>query len=1093
SHQNAGNSENLKSKSYEDILATTILNKIVEKSQLTKPSSYEAEGLRNSQTKKSIKATCEFKLGPDGQSKQTLFTSGGGDVEEVNGWSGGGRTSLLCTTVEHIEEVITRYSPNEYETEETAECASSLKNNTTQSGVSKTLSGVKYSEGVHHRAACPELGRDIVDGSALLEENRFNSDDEFNIGIEFINDLESWQENWLFQKKKLPRTHNARSSVHHPVPVPMLVPCPGPDQTCRTLIGDVDAEETSDLSECSDSMYDDPIFKTSSPKTAASSKPRSGSKSRRSDSLKVVGSSSSDEDEDNTEDRWIEAKNKKLLLSTSPVDSGEGSLEMLTEEESSLPLDDHGHELSSRIKPARPVPKPRNSAAKSSSKHGEDATSVQNKNKPDNKLSQNSESNTISNESVSRDSQCLTNTTQSFIENERNAPSNEYTKQEIKTNGIIPNKTEHLSKDMVKNDDDNVKIKLHTKTTKHNRSSDLISNSESAFNQENTIIQKANDNINEKHNVFNNGHTKMNKVLLKDSEEINNNINNERSKSGETGIQYRNIENHTNRTLPDKQIEISTKTESKDLNNSTNTNNNAKDEQIQNRNHCQNVDHKDAINPEEINDSINKTKFNNKAKLGELENITKSIEKKENVPEKIVEKHSKFHGEEHTIINSDKCINMNDEIERRNSTESKGIVNQSNKDINGAFNQSTNEGVNQSSHGLIEEEESIAKESYDREHEAEMREIEILNTPPKPGTIAEREHAKWLQAVPLENNPYSKENIEKRSRQKLFDISRSTSSDQTESNEETDQSRSESIIVTSSSSPDLIKRYSRDYYINNSLGNTPSHLSTSNTSLSSLGGGKPVAHPIKLVASSTPRTLPQSKPRSKELDDLKRPANVSVHVEVDLCRWQSLSSISSSSSSSSSSPLLLTRSPSSSTFARRSSSPPASSRRPCVEVGSWGDHGNGENGGGNADWRNLPSVKQLAARYMSQENLNEKPPPEPTPRASPPKCLNIVTKSSPIKQVHSLTARSISREFREGLKQQKPLPLSKNDLLAGNTGRNRKQLATALDIINDLDEVLKVTPKLDNEKNDDVSDDSGTVSPTVQFYENKLNFMGNED
>uniref|UniRef100_A0A8D8WRN4 Uncharacterized protein n=2 Tax=Cacopsylla melanoneura TaxID=428564 RepID=A0A8D8WRN4_9HEMI len=124
---------------------------------------------------------------------------------------------------------------------------------------------------------------------------------------------------------------------------------------------------------------------------------------------------------------------------------------------------------------------------------------------------------------------------------------------------------------------------------------------------------------------------------------------------------------------------------------------------------------------------------------------------------------------------------------------------------------------------------------------------------------------------------------------------------------------------------------------------------------------------------------------------------------------------------------------------------------------------------------------------MSQENLNEKPP-EPTPRASPPKCLNIITKSSPMKQVHSLTARSISREFREGLKQQKPLTLSKNDLLAGNTGRNRKQLATALDIINDLDEVLKVTPMLEKEKDADVSDDSGTVSPTVQFYENKLNF-----
>uniref|UniRef100_A0A8D8RW40 E3 ubiquitin-protein ligase hyd n=1 Tax=Cacopsylla melanoneura TaxID=428564 RepID=A0A8D8RW40_9HEMI len=887
-HPKSGNPENLKSKSYEDILATTILNKIVEKSQLTKqeatPSEASStEGRRNSQTKKSIKATCEFKLGPDGRSRQTLFTStsaDGGDVEEVNGWTGGGRTSLLCTTVEHIEEVITRYSPNEYEAEE-SECTSSLKP-TNQSEVSKTLSGVQYSEGVHHRAPCPELGRDIVDGSALLEENRFNSDEEFNIGIEFINDLETWQENWLFQKKKLSRSHSARSSVHHPVPVPMLVPCPGPDQTCRTLIGDVDAEETSDLSECSDSMYDDPIFKTSSPK-AASSKPRSSSKSRRSSSLKVVGSSSSEEDEDNTEDRWIEARNKELLLSTSPVDSGEGSLEMLTEEESSLPLSNTGRDN----KPVRPVPKPRKSATKSNSKvdlkmNNSEPNTITNGTRPNN---------TISNEPPgSKNGRCKTKTTtQTFLENERNAPSNGKTEQEIKTNGVIPNKTKHLPEDLTKDDGTqrNSKSKL-TQTSKHNRNGDSKPNSDSEV-RKNATNQRTNDTMDEKHNDLNIKHKDTNEEVI-DSKEINNNTNKQPSKTSETDIQ--NNEKHTNRTLPDGQIDRTTKTEVKDLNKSTNTKNNTKGDQNTTRNHTQKVYHnKEVVKPEETDDKHNEkdcdpkstvhkkdnTKCYSKdivdeSKQVEPENIPKSIKKEENVPEQIGEKYS--NGDTHTNINADKCNNTNGEIERRNSKETNGIVNQSNKDINGAFNQSANEGANQSTNGLIEE-EPIAKESYDREQEAEMREIEILNTPPKPGTIAEREHAKWLSAVPMENNPYSKENIEKRNRQKLFDISRSTSSDQTESNEETDHSRSESIIVTSSSSPDLIKRYSRDYYINNSLGNTPSHISTSNTSLSSLGGGKPVAHPIKLMASSTPSSRPQPKQRSKELDDLKRPANVS--------------------------------------------------------------------------------------------------------------------------------------------------------------------------------------------------------------------------
>lgn len=40
---------------------------------------------------------------------------------------------------------------------------------------------------------------------------------------------------------------------------------------------------------------------------------------------------------------------------------------------------------------------------------------------------------------------------------------------------------------------------------------------------------------------------------------------------------------------------------------------------------------------------------------------------------------------------------------------------------------------------LLKEDDDIAKESYDREHEAEMREIEILNTPPKPGKIDKKE------------------------------------------------------------------------------------------------------------------------------------------------------------------------------------------------------------------------------------------------------------------------------------------------------------------------------------------------------------------
>ncbi|EEC16714.1 titin, putative [Ixodes scapularis] len=77
------------------------------------------------------------------------------------------------------------------------------------------------------------------------------------------------------------------------------------------------------------------------------------------------------------------------------------------------------------------------------------------------------------------------------------------------------------------------------------------------------------------------------------------------------------------------------------------------------------------------------------------------------------------------------------------------------------------------------------------------------------GSIAEREHAKWLNAVPLRNNPYSTENLAKRA----------------------SQSRRESLATTKASSfegaadeegeddafspPPLPSSYLRDYYVNN--------------------------------------------------------------------------------------------------------------------------------------------------------------------------------------------------------------------------------------------------------------------------------------
>lgn len=69
--------------------------------------------------------------------------------------------------------------------------------------------------------------------------------------MDLVFPVESWEENWLFQRRKV-QTQQADS-------VAMLVPNPSADY--KALIGDKDAEDTSDLSECSSAQADEDIEK----------------------------------------------------------------------------------------------------------------------------------------------------------------------------------------------------------------------------------------------------------------------------------------------------------------------------------------------------------------------------------------------------------------------------------------------------------------------------------------------------------------------------------------------------------------------------------------------------------------------------------------------------------------------------------------------------------------------------------------------------------------------------------------------------------------------------------------------------------------
>ncbi|XP_018313966.1 uncharacterized protein [Mycetomoellerius zeteki] len=104
--------------------------------------------------------------------------------------------------------------------------------------------------------------------------------------------------------------------------------------------------------------------------------------------------------------------------------------------------------------------------------------------------------------------------------------------------------------------------------------------------------------------------------------------------------------------------------------------------------------------------------------------------------------------------------------------------------------------------------------TIDKNHVDMISENDPLSTPPRPGTIAEREHKKWENAPPIENNPYSEESIRKRCLERQY----SKNSDIPGAHYELTKLNEVSLETPTSvdiSRPD-IKRFGRDYYINQS-------------------------------------------------------------------------------------------------------------------------------------------------------------------------------------------------------------------------------------------------------------------------------------
>lgn len=226
----APEARNVAENSYEDVLATAILNKVIEKFQKE-----QVDGNSNVLPGKPVSTKCALSESEAGLDEGV--EEGCSSLEPLSQDDCSSDCSASCsrrvrnqpeplslTIEERIEEVTTYASDEDHRENDVLP----IKN--------------------AHRVPFPELGMDIIDPSQESDSQDELDTPRTHIGL--VSPIESWEENWLFQKKRVQTQAD---------PVAMLVPNPSAD--FKALIGDKDAEDTSDLSECSSAQSDEEIEK----------------------------------------------------------------------------------------------------------------------------------------------------------------------------------------------------------------------------------------------------------------------------------------------------------------------------------------------------------------------------------------------------------------------------------------------------------------------------------------------------------------------------------------------------------------------------------------------------------------------------------------------------------------------------------------------------------------------------------------------------------------------------------------------------------------------------------------------------------------
>ncbi|XP_050425067.1 uncharacterized protein LOC126836086 isoform X2 [Adelges cooleyi] len=316
--------EDLDEKNYEDLLATAILNKIVS----------------NSQTKKRVSdGNPRYGKLPTRSSGSSLNSLCSKRTDDS--WGSNASPERLSFTVEErVAQVTTTsynhtYSDVEGDYDDGYNEGDDDDDERSQSTLGIFMSNAKLLRG--HKTPLPDFGSDVVDDCSGIDV------DDRGLGAK----VDSWEDNWLFQKKKHNRNDTGSNNGyhHHPVPVPMLVPNPCDDS--RPLIGDRDADETSELSDYSNSALDE-LLELSDSQESELIKP-SEIDGRSIDQLTFEGPSS-EEDNPLNWDPVVEACNKHVALSQ--ADSGQGSLELHRDYDQTV-------EIVEVIE--KPVPRPRSS------------------------------------------------------------------------------------------------------------------------------------------------------------------------------------------------------------------------------------------------------------------------------------------------------------------------------------------------------------------------------------------------------------------------------------------------------------------------------------------------------------------------------------------------------------------------------------------------------------------------------------------------------------------------------------------------------------------------------------------------------------